>query len=97
MMFINPKSKTNRTHKLATRVVKTSRWIHRNELRVGMYVRELDCAWEDTHFMFQGFVIDSVKLLHDVQEAAEYVCIESEKLARIAAASPSRMCAAGRG
>ena len=95
-MFAFTKNKTNRTHNIATRVVKTSRWIHRNELKVGMYVRELDCPWEDTHFMFQGFVVDNVSLLHDVQEVAEYVCIESEKLARIAPTSTNRLCGASR-
>lgn len=89
--------KSNRTQTVPTRVVKTSRWIHRNELKMGMYVRELDCPWEETPFMFQGFVIDNLKLLHDVQEAAEYVCIESEKLANLATNSPSRLCGASRG
>jgi len=96
-MFNIIKNKSNRTHPVATRVVKTSRWIHRNELKVGMYVRELDCPWESTNFMFQGFIVDSLNLLHDVQEAAQYVCIESEKLVRIPADSVNRMCSAARG
>lgn len=96
-MFNIMKRKSTRTQPIATRVVKTSRWVHRNELKVGMYVRELDCAWEDTSFMFQGFVIDSVDMLNAVQEAAEYVCIESEKLAQVGAKSMSRLCAATRG
>lgn len=96
-MFSFTKKKTARQYPIATRVVKTSRWIHRNELKVGMYVRELDRPWEETSFMFQGFVIDSVALLHNVQEEAEYVCIESEKLAQVSAKSTHRMCGAVRG
>lgn len=94
-MFNFTWKKSARQYPVATRVVKTSRWIHTNELKVGMYVRELDCPWEETQFMFQGFVIDNIQLLHRVQEEAEYVCIESEKLAMVSADSTRRMCGAG--
>lgn len=96
MFNIMNRKKSTRTTTIATRVVKTSRWVHRNELKVGMYVRELDCAWEDTPFMFQGFVIDNVDMLNDVQEVAEFVCIESEKLAKVAPKSTARLCGASR-
>lgn len=95
-MFSFKAKKTTRTYPTATRVVKTTRWIHRNELKVGMYVRELDVAWEDTPFMFQGFAIDNFNTLRDVQHAAEYVCVESEKLAQISADSTTRLCGATR-
>jgi len=88
--------KSNRTTPVATRTVKSNRWIHTNELRIGMYVRELDCPWEDTHFMFQGFVIDSQELLQDVRATAENVCIVSEKMAQISAGDTNRLCAATR-
>ena len=95
-MFTLNKKKSNRTQSIATRVVKTSRWIHRNELKMGMYVRELDCPWEDTQFMFQGFVVDNLNLLNEVQETAEYICIETEKVAQISHKSTARMCAAAK-
>lgn len=91
-MFNIMKNKSKRTQPVATRVVKTSRWVHRNELKVGMYVRELDCPWESTSFMFQGFIVDNLNLLHEVQEASEYICIESEKLVKISSASTNRLC-----
>lgn len=96
-MFNVMKKQSNRTQPVATRVVKTSRWMHRNELKVGMYVRELDCPWENTNFMFQGFVIESLQQLHEVQEVAEYVCVASEKLVRVNIDSTSRLCAGVRG
>ena len=96
-MFSFTTKKNTRKNSVATRVVKTSRWVHRNELKVGMYVRELDRPWEETSFMFQGFVIDSVDLLSSVQEEAEYICIESEKLAKVSADSTHRLCGAVRG
>ncbi len=89
--------KSKRTNRITTRVVKSNRWISSNQLKVGMYVRELDCPWEDTHFMFQGFVIDSQDLLEDVQAVAQSVCIESEKMALISSGDTHRLCAATRG
>jgi len=89
--------KTVRKYPAATRVVKSTRWIHTNELKIGMYVAELDRPWEETNFMFQGFVIDDLKTLHDVQLTAEYVCVSSEKVAQVSADSTHRLCAAMRG
>lgn len=88
------RKKTKRVYPVSTRVVKTTRWVHRNELKLGMYVRELDCPWEETPFMFQGFVIESHQLLQDVQDAAEYICVESEKLAMVSPDSTTRLCGA---
>jgi len=76
---------TNRAQRTAARVMQTSRWIHSNQLKVGMYVRELTCPWEDTNFVSQGFVVNTLNQLHDVQLASEYVCIESEGIARASA------------
>ena len=71
---------------VTTRLVRDRRWIHRNQLEVGLYVAELDRPWSETSFLFQGFRIESLSTLAAVQEACEYVLVESEKLARV----PSR-------
>jgi len=70
----------NQIRPTAPRVVKTSRWIRNSDLKIGMYVRELDHPWEQTNFMFQGFVIENPHLLDEVRKASEYVCIEPERL-----------------
>jgi len=75
---------------ISTRVVRDRRWIHRNQLEVGMYVAELDRPWSETSFMFQGFRIDSRATLAAVQDVAEYVLVESEKVARVSSNSPYR-------
>ncbi len=77
-----------------TRVVKSKRWVHRNQLKLGMYVSELDKPWDETRFMFQGFVIDSQTLLEEVQSVSEYVQVDGEKLATTSSASSSRLCGA---
>ena len=79
------------TASVTTRVVRDSRWIHRNQLEIGMYVAELDRPWSETRFMFQGFTIDSRATLEAVQDAAEYVLVESEKVARISSNSTYRL------
>ncbi len=84
------------TAQVSTRVIKDKRWIHRNQLKLGMYVGELDRPWSETQFMFQGFVIDSLQMLEAVQDACEYACIESEKLAKISSNSGTRLCGAFR-
>lgn len=66
-----------------TRVIKESRWVHRNQLEIGMYVNELDRPWTDTSFMFQGFAIDTPEVLRQVQESCEYAHVQVEKLARV--------------
>ena len=75
---------------VATRIVNDRRWVHRNQLELGMYVAELDRPWLETRFLFQGFRIDSIETLHAVQDACEYACVETEKLARVSAASRHR-------
>ena len=75
----------------ATRVVNDRRWVHGNQLELGMYVAELDRPWIETRFMFQGFRIDSFETLRAVQDACEYACVETQKLARVSTASVHRM------
>jgi hypothetical protein len=95
-MIFSFKNKKQRfpSKKMTTRIVKSKRWVHRNQLKVGMYVSELDKPWSETRFMFQGFIIDSQALLEEVQNTSEYVQIDAEKLAKISSADTTRLCAA---
>ena len=40
-----------------------------HELQVGMYVVELDRPWTETHFLFQGFLINSEE---EIDQLIEY-------------------------
>ena len=75
---------------VTTRVVKDRRWVHSNQIELGMYVSELDRPWSETSFMFQGFRIDSLEMLAAVQDACEYALVETEKLARVSSNSAFR-------
>ena len=77
-------------HDAPVRVVNDRRWVHRNQLEVGMYVAELDRPWLETRFLFQGFRIDSLETLRAVQDACEYARVETEKLARVTTGSRQR-------
>ena len=74
-----------------TRVVSDRRWVHRNQLELGMYVAELDRPWIETRFLFQGFRIDSHETLRAVQDACEYARVETEKVARVPTGSVHRL------
>ena len=49
------------------------------ELRLGMYVAELDRPWLETPFLFQGFEITSEEELEDLKRYCKYVYIETER------------------
>ena len=81
---------------VATRSVAERRWIHRNQLELGMYVNELDVPWDQTSFMFQGFIIDSHDTLRAVQEVCQYVNVQTEKLAKYSSKSTNRLIGSAR-
>ena len=82
--------------KVSTRVVNEQRWVHRNQLEMGMYVNELDRPWDETSFMFQGFLIDTPEVLQAVQESCEYASVQTEKVALVSSNSSLRLVGAAR-
>jgi HD-GYP domain-containing protein (c-di-GMP phosphodiesterase class II) len=53
--------------------------IHVRELKPGMFVCELDCPWEQTNFLFQGFVLQNQADIEAVQAQCQYVYIDVSK------------------
>ena len=47
-----------------------------SELKIGMYVCELDCPWEDTPFLFQGFVIETPEDIATLKSYSHYALID---------------------
>lgn len=62
-------------------IVSNQRWVHCNQLVKGMYVCELDVAWENTPFMFQGFFLESQEQIDTVAQYSEYALVKTEKVA----------------
>ncbi len=75
----------------ARRIVRNRRWMHVSQLEVGMYVSELDRPWSDTPFLFQGFWIDSMETLREVQRICSNVLAETEKLTSVPMNGASRL------
>ena len=47
-----------------------------DQLRPGMYVRELDIPWEESTFMFQGLTIESQSDILEVQKQCKHVWVD---------------------
>ncbi len=52
-----------------------------NELRLGMYVSELDRPWTETNFLLQGLLLETTDDIEQVQEQCTYVFIDSDDTA----------------
>ncbi|MCW8932865.1 MAG: HD-GYP domain-containing protein, partial [Gammaproteobacteria bacterium] len=48
-----------------------------NELALGMFVTQLDKPWEESSFLFQGFMITNKNELSALQEECEYVYVRA--------------------
>lgn len=49
--------------------------VYCGDLKVGMYVQELDRPWLETPFMFQGFCIRTIEEIEELQKYCSYVLI----------------------
>lgn len=52
--------------------------VDRNNIKVGMYVSELDRPWEGSGYLFQGFYLANIKQVEDLKNKCAYViCLKS--------------------
>lgn len=67
------------------------------DIKIGMYVAELDQPWIDTDFLFQGFLIYEDEQLEKLQKLCKFVYVDEEKSATglfapvIQAAAPKKV------
>jgi len=52
-----------------------------NQLKLGMYVSELDRPWVESPFLFQGFRLTTIEDIENIKEFSEYVYVDTEKSA----------------
>ncbi|MEM8981928.1 MAG: HD-GYP domain-containing protein [Pseudomonadota bacterium] len=50
-----------------------------DDIRVGMYVAQLDRPWIETPFLFQGFVIEDESVIDELREHCRYVYVDAER------------------
>jgi HD-GYP domain-containing protein (c-di-GMP phosphodiesterase class II) len=65
--------------------------IHVNELRLGMYISELDIPWEKSPFKAHGFFVLNREELVEIHKCSTYVCIDVEKQKRQIGAIPTKL------
>lgn len=53
--------------------------IHISELKIGMFVSKLDRDWQETPFLMQGFMVESLDDIDTIAQYAEYVWIDAVK------------------
>lgn len=53
--------------------------VHTPELRVGMFVADLDRPWIDTPFLIQGFLIEDEAQIRELQAHCEFVMVDRER------------------
>ncbi len=49
------------------------------DLKLGMYISELDIPWIESPFLFQGFPLKNNEELQEVQSTCKYVYVDTEK------------------
>lgn len=49
------------------------------DLKLGMYISELDHPWIESPFLFQGFPIQNDEVLQQIQATCKYVYVDTEK------------------
>ena len=49
------------------------------ELEIGMYVSKLDCPWEETPFIYQGFYLYDKQDIQELQALCKTVFVQAEK------------------
>src|SRR5207253_7226032 len=47
-----------------------------SDLRIGMFVADLDRPWVDTPFLLQGFLIEDEEQIHALRKHCEYVIVD---------------------
>lgn len=52
------------------------------DLKLGMYIVELDRPWADTNFAFQGFLLESDQNLAELRRQCSYVIVSAERSAQ---------------
>lgn len=80
----------NTSLRRGTGLVTHQRWVRSSDLKLGMYVSELDVPWEKTTFMFQGFYINSPAMLEAVRSQCNEALVMTTKIGNHTVAGNSR-------
>ena len=59
-----------------------------NDLRIGMYVDQLDRPWTETRFMYQGFFIQNQETIEELARVSSYVFVDADRNAAESKSQP---------
>jgi len=62
-----------------TELVPNKILVYPSDLKMGMYVAELDRPWVESPFLFQGFVIENDKDISKIRSLCEHVYVDTER------------------
>lgn len=60
------------------------------DLRIGMYVDQLDRPWTETRFMYQGFFIQNQETIEELARVSRYVFVDADRNAAESKSQPIR-------
>ena len=60
------------------------------DLRIGMYVDQLDRPWTETRFMYQGFFIQNQETIEELARVSRFVFVDADRNAAETRSQPSR-------
>jgi HD-GYP domain-containing protein (c-di-GMP phosphodiesterase class II) len=66
------------------------RKVKQEDLRIGMFVADLDRPWIDTPFLLQGFMIEDEEQLRQVTESCKWVMIDPQRSTGMAYEPPAK-------
>src|SRR5579859_692119 len=61
-----------------------------NDLRIGMYVDQLDRPWTETRFMYQGFFIQNQETIEELARVSKFVFVDADRNAAESKSQPLR-------
>ncbi|HEV2110034.1 MAG TPA: HD domain-containing phosphohydrolase, partial [Gammaproteobacteria bacterium] len=61
-----------------------------DDLRIGMYVDQLDRPWTETRFMYQGFFIQNQETIQELARVSKFVFVDAERNATESKSQPVR-------
>lgn len=62
------------------------------DVRLGMYVTALDIPWEESRFIFKGFLIEEDKELNEIRRVCQYIIVDKDRSVNVSfeALSPGK-------
>lgn len=58
------------------------------DVRLGMYVTALDIPWEESRFIFKGFLIEEDKEINEIKRVCQYIIVDKDRSVNVSFEAP---------